>query len=436
MPSLYALIDYPDPYVQPLILSAIRSELKDLDVKLISSVQQLPSPASPLLQYRDYESLDFEHALDQPRSSLLCAYVVRKALIRKHYLSNTISTWLVKHPESPLKTHFKAAVNFELDYAEFLDEGLVDAWDLNDSMARNEARGNDSGNKEWWILKPGMGDGGNGIRLFSSMQQLQSIFEEWEGDEENSGGEQEEEKEEKEEKEKVHSPRSGNNVPTSASYGGTMTSQLRHFIAQPYVDPPLLLPSRENRKFHVRVYCLAVGALKVYVYKEMLALFAAKAYQPPSHLEVDLACHLTNTCFQDGPSRDGSVVRYWDLEDAAHGPDWKEKVFEQICEATAAVFEAAAREQVVHFQTLPNAFEVFGIDFLVDSFLRTWLLEINAYPDFKQTGQQLQDSVIGGLFRQVMKVAVRPFFNKEAEDNDSQGSSEMRLVKDMDLGRR
>ncbi len=436
MQKLYAIVDYPDPYVLPLILNAIKSELKDLDVKLIPSIAQLPSLASLLLQFRDYEALDFEHVLDQPRSSLVCAYVVRKALIRKHYLSNTISTWLVKHPESPIKRYFKAAVNFELDYAEFLDEALSDAWDLNESMMRNETLEDDNKEKEWWILKPGMSDGGNGIRLFSNLQQLRSIFEEWEADEEGSGGEQEEQQVEEQEKGKNHSPSSGNMASISVFHGGTMTSQLRHFIAQPYIDPPLLLPSRGSRKFHIRVYCLAVGALKVYVYREMLALFAAKAYQSPSHLEVDLACHLTNTCFQDDASRKESVARFWDLEDAAHGPDWKKKVFEQICEATAEVFEAAAREQMVHFQTLPNAFEVFGIDFLVDSSFRIWLLEINAYPDFKQTGQHLQDAVIGGLFRQVMKVAVRPFFNKAAEENDSQGSNEMLLVKNMDMGRR
>jgi len=78
--------------------------------------------------------LDFEHALQHQRTSQVCAYVIRKALIRKHYLSNTMSTWLVKHPESVLARHFRPCVHFELDYAEFLDEALVDAWDLNKSM--------------------------------------------------------------------------------------------------------------------------------------------------------------------------------------------------------------------------------------------------------------------------------------------------------------
>jgi tubulin---tyrosine ligase len=403
----------------------MKSQLRDLHVELISSIRQLPSPDSPLLQFTAYESLDFEHATDHPKSSLVCAYVIRKALIRKHYLSNTVSTWLVKHPESLLRRHFKAAVNFELDYAEFLEEALVDAWDLNESMMRNEELGGDNEKKEWWILKPGMSDGGNGIRLFSSMQGLQGIFEEWE-------------EAEKDDDDAEASDESGQ--PLSTAPNVIMTSQLRHFIAQPYIDPPLLLPSKENRKFHVRVYVLAVGALKVYVYREMLALFAAKSYQSPSKVqdgaEVDLESHLTNTCFQADSTREGSVTRFWDLEDATLNCDWREKIFKQIREVTAEAFEAAAREQMVHFQTLPNAFEIFGVDFLVDAGLEVWLLELNAYPDFRQTGQQMREAVIGGIFNEVIKTAVQTFLSPEVADSDQQGGGEMVLVREIDLGRR
>ena len=72
------------------------------------------------------------------QTTLICAYAIRKALIRKHYLSNTIDAWLAKHSDSSLRRHFKPSVHFELDYAEFLDDALVDAWDLHESMARNE----------------------------------------------------------------------------------------------------------------------------------------------------------------------------------------------------------------------------------------------------------------------------------------------------------
>lgn len=466
-PNLYAIIDYPDPYVQPLILHALKSQLHNLPVELISSIQQLPSPDSPLLQFTAYESLDFEHAMIHPSSSLICAYVIRKALIRKHYLSNTISTWLVKHPGNGLAKHFKPAVHFELDYAEFLDEALVDAWELNSSLVRNEQLGEGRREREWWILKPGMTDGGNGIRLFSSMTQLQRIFEEWE-EEDESEEEKEEGGEEKEGEEAdgvEFQDESKEDAPTTSD--GVMTSQLRHFIAQPYIDPPLLLHRHGNRKFHIRVYVLATGALNVYVYREMLALFAALPYQsPPSSMGdeeeqegVELAAHLTNTCFQDDPSRADAVVRFWELDDDATtlAPDWKERVFEQICWVTGEVFEAAAREQMVHFQTLPNAFEVYGVDFLVDAACHVWLLELNAYPDFRQTGTRLQDQVVGGLFRQVVRWAVQPFFggvgvgeggdssNRNSSGRSSgrssgssgfDGGAEMVAVRCLDLGRR
>jgi tubulin--tyrosine ligase len=77
---------------------------------------------------------------------------------------------------------------------------------------------------------------------------------------------------------------------------------------------------------------------------------------------------------------------------------------------------------------------VFGLDFLVDQDGEAWLLEINAFPDFKQTGGDLKE-IVEGFWRGVMKVAVGPFFGvqgmvKGEEDED------MVLVREIDLGRR
>jgi len=416
----YALIDYPDQYVQPLIMHALQSA-GTMQFSFITSLSQMRSPADPVLQFTGYESLDFEHSMQHPKTSLVCAYVIRKALIRKHYLSHTVSTWLVKHPDSILSSHFKPCVHFELDYAEFLDDALVDAWDLKESLTRNE--GAEASQKDWWILKPGMSDAGNGIRLFSSMEELQAIFEEWEDGEAASDSVVPEE-----------DATTSADDTASERLDNAMTSQLRHFIAQPYIDPPFLIESYGNRKFHIRTYVLAVGALRVYVYKEMLALFAAQPYQPGFRTagseNVDLAQHLTNTCFQAESTRASSVRRFWALNVPGLRPDWQTTIFDQICEVTGEVFEAAAREQMVHFQTLPNAFELFGVDFLVDNDTNVWLLELNAYPDFRQTGQELQDVVVGGLFEEVAKIAVSPFFSHQQQRSDR-----MPLVRSIDLGR-
>jgi tubulin--tyrosine ligase len=431
-PSFFALIDYEDPYVQPLILSALKSSLPQSSYILIKSLSEYPQDGASLLQFRSYESLDFELAMEKS-VCLINAYIIRKALIRKHYLSTTISNWVVKYPESVLENHFKPAVDFELDYAEFLDDALVEAFELRASFEKNQDK--EPGDRDWWILKPGMSDRGQGIRLFSTEAELRSIFEEWEVDEPES--DEDEAGEEPLKANESLAPQSSKVEKDTSDY--IITSQLRHFVAQPYIHPPLLLPSSGNRKFHVRTYVVAVGALKVYVYKSMLALFATEPYVAPGR-QSDLKAHLTNTCLQETGEREGSVRDFWKLEDDVPGLEklrgWKSNVFAQICAITHEVFAAAARGMMVHFQPIPGAFEIFGLDFLVDAEGTTWLLEVNAFPDFKQTGDDLEE-VIQGLFEGVVEVAIKPFFGIGGTEYPIRtDDGRMRSVLNIDLGRR
>jgi hypothetical protein len=108
-------------------------------------------------------------------------------------------------------------------------------------------------------------------------------------------------------------------------------------------------------------------------------------------------------------------------------------IFEQICTVTGEIFEAAARAMPIHFQTLPNAFEVFGLDFMVDSTGMTWLLEVNAFPDFKQTGGDLS-GIVQGFWRGVMRVGVAKFFGVQV--GKSEDEEDMVLAREVDLGRR
>ena len=379
----YAQIDYESTYVQPLILAALSSQLPAGSYTLVDS---LPDPLDgPLLQILQYEKLAFALAPRAAHKVQVNAYVIRKALIRKHFLAATVAHWTKKRPESILRTNVTTMVELELDYAEFLDEALSDAFELRDSLGANAGRA--PAERQWWILKPGMADRGDGVRLFSTEEELSDVFLGWEEDEEEEDCDDE-------------GDGDGAREPIR-------TSQMRHFVAQPYIAAPLLLPSRGRRKFHVRAYAVAAGGLRVHVYRPMLALFAREPYAPP-WVEPSLAAHLTNTCFGDG-----AVAPFWDLEEDAPGLEgggaWKGAVFGQICRVTGEVFEAAARNMVVHFQALPFAFEVFGLDFLVDAEGRAWLLEVNAFPDFQQTGDGLK-GIIAGLWEEVMNVAVRPFF--------------------------
>jgi tubulin---tyrosine ligase len=365
----------------------------------------------------------------------------------------TANSWIVKQPSSILGTHVKPSCNFELDYAEFLDEALVEAWELQESFRKNQDK--DPADREWWIIKPGMSDRGQGIRLFSTEAELQSIFEQWEAERPDSDDEEEEQNGIREEVDATIAPL--RNLDQDRNNDYIMTSQLRHFVAQPYIHPPLLLPSNPH-KFHIRTYVLAVGSLKIYVYRPMLALFASVPYKPPwDSPTTSLLAHLTNTCLQDDSSsssssssniksknsRSNAVSAFWSLPSSipslatlpAGIQDWREHVFTQICEVTGEIFEAAARAQMVYFQTLPNAFEVFGVDFLVDSKGTAWLLEVNAFPDFKQTGEELRE-LIAGLWESVVDVAVAPFFSVQGMKRKDEEENIMVLVRDLDLGRR
>ena len=329
---------------------------------------------------------------------------------------------MAKRPSSVLGAHVRWSESFEVDYAEFLDDSLTECFDLRAGLEKNQEAGSER-EKEWWILKPGMSDRGQGIKLFSTMEELQGIFDKW--DEErpasDDGGDEDEGEEANE-----------NEVVSGTAKDYITTSHLRHFIAQPYIHPPLLV---DSTKFHIRTYVLALGRFQVYVYNKMLALFAPSPYVPPWE-DASPSAHLTNTCLQ-GTSPDSSSVRLFD--DLPLSDSLKESIRREIGEVVGEAFEAAARSMTIHFQPLHNAFEVFGVDFLVDAEGRTWLLEVNSFPDFKQTGGGLK-RLVEGLWEGVLGRVIGSFFASEVGGRGGDGGCKesdhddgMVLVREVEL---
>ncbi|KAL2257517.1 hypothetical protein VTK26DRAFT_80 [Humicola hyalothermophila] len=186
----------------------------------------------------------------------------------------------------------------------------------------------------------------------------------------------------------------------------------------------------------------------------MLALFAARPYEPPTFDRdaSNLDAHLTNTCLQASsptspssrtsdpepdpdPLKTEPAHRFWSLPASDLAPEQKEAIFTRICAVTGELFEAAARAMTVHFQPLEQAFEVFGLDFLVDAAATPWLLEVNAFPDFKQTGARLT-GVVGGFWRGVVGRAVLGRLVAGGGAGEGEGEDGMVLVRRVDLGRR
>ncbi|CEP63842.1 putative tubulin tyrosine ligase LALA0_S09e03730g [Lachancea lanzarotensis] len=361
-------------YIYAPLTSSIESRLPNVKI-----VRSLPKNAEGLkiLHYGDYEHIDMDKLVSDD-TYFANTYVYRKALIRKHFLAHTIHSYVVKHSESALAKAYLETFTIDVDYAEFLDDALDENWELRQELESEE---------KWWILKPSMSDKAQGIRVFKTIGDLQSIFDSF--DEEPTDDE-------------------GEMNPNSI-----VTSQLRHFIVQEYMTNPLLVPSLQNRKFHIRCYVTCVGDLEVYVYDRMLALFAPETFKrlTDDYIATDsqqLACHLTNTCLQDDVQIKETTVKELDTLKELSTSD-RLKIKSQIHEITRELFLAAVTTNRINFQPLPNAFETYGLDFLVDSFLNVKVLEVNAYPDFKQTGTELK-GVIDELFDEVTKNCIVPLF--------------------------
>jgi tubulin---tyrosine ligase len=188
-------------------------------------------------------------------------------------------------------------------------------------------------------------------------------------------------------------------------------------VLQRYIAKPLLLG---RRKFHIRAYVLAVSALRVYLYKDCLALCAGQPYR--SNDTTNLAAHVTNTAYQvsnDPSFQEHHNVLRWSTQDivpilirdgtCATAEDAKRAILDvvdQMGRIVSELFRAYQSEFGV-FAPIEGCFEHYGIDFLVDDAWRVHLLEVNPGPDFKQTGSKLE-SVIENLMGATIDVALLP----------------------------
>lgn len=379
-------------YIFEPFVKAAKNVFPDCKVSTDKSIlKEISSnPYLRVFHYCEYEDIDLDLVTEYGSQYFIPSFIYRKGLIRKHYLANLVHQYVAKNPSLILKRALPETFQLELDYAEFLDDSLDESYELRQAI--------EQGNKTW-ILKPSMSDKGQGIRLFKNIDQLQAIFDSFEEEQENDA--------------------LSNTQLDDSDDRGVIISQLRHFIIQEYKDKPLLLSHYENRKFHLRTYVVCSGSLKVFLFKDILTLFAETSYRSPeesSSAGIDMDGHLTNTCLQDTDS--ALVVPFWNLKDRSFSHDDKHRVFSEIKQITSELFNAAVSVDKMNFQPLRNAIEIYGIDYLVNDDLSVSLLEVNAYPDFKQTGSDLKNKIYD-LFQSTMSQAIAPLLQNPGHRSGS-----------------
>ncbi|CAG9335546.1 unnamed protein product [Blepharisma stoltei] len=173
------------------------------------------------------------------------------------------------------------------------------------------------------------------------------------------------------------------------------------YVVQEYIKQPFLI---DGLKFDLRIYVLVAGCdpLRIYLHKEGLGRFATEPYSQPNASNLAKPCmHLTNYAinknnenfvFNENEEDDGvghkrsltSIMKY--LEDSGHNT---EKLWNEI-KAMIVNTLIAAQPMLSHTYRAcqpddPSnsmCFEILGLDVMLDSTLKPWLLEVNHSPSF------------------------------------------------------
>ena len=390
--AVIAAVHFDSAYTNDIITATIASRPY---ISLIKPTPDTTLTNPPHIQWCEFELIHWPPILAPPTASttptqpafhFASSYCTRKGLIRKAQFAHLLRKYITKRPQSTLASHCPDTHIADIQHADEVDELLCDLYEVRDMEERGE----------WWICKPSMYDGGEAVTVVRTVDQFTALIERHEG-------------------------------------------EVREWVVQQYIRPPLLAAG--NRKFHIRAYVLCVGNLSVYVYNDMLALFALDPYtedDTDSDELPDASRHLTNTCLAKSNPRFVEAEMVHPLT-AILPPTQPllHSVHTQIGAILHDTFDCLHSEPA-YFQPLPTGYELFGFDFLVRADGRVFILEANAGPDFGQSGIGAGHAIVSGLMEAtcslVVDCGVAEAADRVAGDGSGSGKGSVNLARSSGRG--
>jgi tubulin--tyrosine ligase len=325
------------------------------------------------LQFCEYEEIDWDTVLSGDIRSRASCYCVRKGLTRKAALAQVCTKWVDKFGKQSILGRFVPETICISTWDAFSDDGgwLAKFGVRDRNLALSESLRDAEewleNGKDRFVLKPSIANKGAEVTPVQTLQEVKEVVRTWQ--------------------------------------------DCREWVLQRYVPDLLLLDG--NRKFHLRVFIVCVGAIKVHLFKDYIGFFASSAFSADDHW-----AHITNAAHQRDhehfdenkafklPHELASLTSeklnlpYQQALKEFTAPEGK--ILSNLSLVIAETFRAFKTTPAV-FQPHPNCFELFGLDFLVDEDLNTHLLEFNSGPDLDQAkGNRLSDMIenlIHGWFR-------------------------------------
>lgn len=373
--------------------------------------------------FRTYEEVD--SAMDSPKplhpvslsSSLKypskCTLTTPSRIVDLESLNHSLVTHSSSYlplspctsfPPSALRTHNKLECNYHLTnkknllksillYSELMDidpflvipvtfhiiDGIFDPEfaKFTDYYHKIASESEKTGLKNIWIVKPGENTNrGSGISICNSLEMVR-------------------------------------NEVSSQSFCPE-TGHRRSFILQKYLETPLLL---NKRKFDIRCYSLLTsinGVLQCYFYQEGYLRTSCKEFNLKD--VTSKIIHLTNDAVQKyseeyGKFEAGNKLSYSDLQRYfdIHFPG--KNVFIDVVEKIREIVKMTVLATFPKLNAFNRkySFELLGYDFMLDSDLKVWLIEVNTNPCLELSAPLLA-RIIPAMLDNTFRIAIDPYF--------------------------
>eukprot|EP01016_Furgasonia_blochmanni_P037068 TRINITY_DN4322_c0_g2_i2.p1 TRINITY_DN4322_c0_g2~~TRINITY_DN4322_c0_g2_i2.p1 ORF type:complete len:703 (+),score=53.72 TRINITY_DN4322_c0_g2_i2:194-2302(+) len=240
-----------------------------------------------------------------------------------------------------------------------------------------------------WLVKPCEFNRGRGIRIINSLQSFKSVIHEYvfRGIEDSI-------------------PASKTSLRSSDNNRFLRSHNL---VVQKYIESPLLI---EGRKFDVRVWVLVDHEMNLYFFKEGYIRTSSEAFQLNAESIDNQFIHLTNNAVQKhsdsyGKFESGNQLPLSGLGEYLkkdkHQIDFNEKIVGRIKELIKISMNACKNKLNANERRL--CFELFGYDFIIDSNLHVWLIEVNTNPCIEESSPLLK-TLIPRMLDDAMRLTI------------------------------
>ncbi len=198
-------------------------------------------------------------------------------------------------------------------------------------------------------------------------------------------------------------------------------------LIQKYIENPFLF---NNRKFDIRVWVLVTHKLEVFLFKEGHLKLSSVDYDINS---VNSYVHLTNFSVQKyNPDFSTKEVgnelsfeafqKYMDLKYPHLNYSVREKLIPDLKRIIKITMKAVRHR--IGLKNRKQCYEIFGYDFILDTNLKPFLLEVNTNPGMEESSP-ICDEIIPRMIEDSLKLTLESIFI----DNDTPAEKELKTIK-------